>query len=278
MAERRLQRTVLHLAPQSRSAVGTNEVALIVGTGPGISAACARLFAEEGMMVAIAARSINKPVITDLIQKLGAERCKAFECDATDDTSVEKLFKNVSEAFGRFPDCVVYNASGRGGKGPFAELDVAQAKEGLMVTAFGGFVVGHHAAKGMIARGSGSILFTGASASYKGYAKSAPFAMGKFGLHGMAQAMARELGPKGVHVAHFPIDGGVGRLNEDGDKTSHWSTYKATTTDAKSGDGVDKLDTMLDPREIARTYLHVHRQHRSTWTFEVVLRPWGETW
>ena len=94
----------------------------------------------------------------------------------------------------------------------------------------------------------------------------------------MAQAMARELGPKGVHVAHFPIDGGVGRLNEDGDKTSHWSTYKATTTDAKSGDGVDKLDTMLDPREIARTYLHVHRQHPSTWTFEVVLRPWGETW
>jgi hypothetical protein len=90
--------------------------------------------------------------------------------------------------------------------------------------------------------------------------------------------MARELGPKGVHVAHFPIDGGVGKLNDAGEKTSHWSTYQATTVDAKSGDGVDTQDTMLDPRAIAETYLHVHRQHRSTWTFEVVLRPWGETW
>ena len=138
--------------------------------------------------------------------------------------------------------------------------------------------MGHYACKGMVERGSGSILFTGSSASYKGYANSAPFAMGKFGLHGMAQAMAREVGPKGVHVAHFPIDGGVGRVRKDGKKTSHWSTYGATTNSPKEGDGVDDDDTMLDPREIAKTYLHVHRQHRSTWTFEVVLRPWGEGW
>jgi NAD(P)-dependent dehydrogenase (short-subunit alcohol dehydrogenase family) len=132
-------------------------------------------------------RNTKKPVITDLIAKIGNAKCKAFNCQATEDASVKELFEQVTEAFGRFPDVVIYNASGQGGKGPFAELDTSQARKGLLVTAFGGFLVGHYAAKGMVTRGSGSILFTGASASYKGYAKSAPFAMGKFGLHGMAQ-------------------------------------------------------------------------------------------
>ena len=147
---------------------------------------------------------------------------------------------------------MIYNASARA-RGPFATLDPDEVRRTLIVTAFGAFLVAQRAASRMLTKGSGAILFTGASASVKGYAESAPFAMGKFALRGMAQSMARELAPKGIHVAHFVIDGGIrprGRANPD--------------------------DSTLDPDAIAETYLHVLKQARSAWTWEVELRPWVE--
>ena len=168
---------------------------------------------------------------------------------------MEALFAAVGEIGD--PDIVVYNPSYRT-RGPITELDASEVEKALMITGFGGFLVGRAAARRMLARGTGTILFTGASASVKGYVNSASFAMGKFALRGLAQSMARELAPKNIHVAHFVIDGGIGRAGDS----------------RGTGRGPD---AMLDPDAIARTYLAVHRQHRSAWTWEVELRPWVET-
>ena len=151
----------------------------------------------------------------------------------------------------------MYNPSYRV-RGPFLGLDAPEVKKTLMVTAYGGFLVAQAALKRMVQRSSGSLFFTGASASAKGYAESAPFAMGKFALRGLAQSLAREMGPKGIHVAHFVIDGGILRAGGDARAPSRGE------------------DGMLDPEAIAAMYLHVHRQHRSAWTFELDLRPWAE--
>jgi NAD(P)-dependent dehydrogenase (short-subunit alcohol dehydrogenase family) len=228
------------------------EIALIVGSGQGLSASLARLFAAEGMQVALAARNIDK--LAALVAEIGAS---AHACDASDPSAVCALFAAVQHEVGA-PDIVVYNASNRGGRGPIEDLDPQRVREGILVTCYGGFLVGQAAARLMIARGSGTILFTGASASYKGYARSSSFAMGKFGLRGLAQSMARELAPRHVHVAHFPIDGGIRQGPED------------PRADGRAADG------LLDPDAIARTYLHVHRQHRSAWSWEIELRPWSE--
>lgn len=227
------------------------ETALIVGAGSGLSAALARLFAKEGMRVALAARQPAK--LAALSAETGAT---CYGCDASRRADVETLFAALAGALGA-PDIVVYNPSARA-RGPIAELDPDAVEKALMVSCFGGFLVGQQAARVMLARGSGSILFTGASASVKGYARSAPFAMGKFGLRGLAQSMARELAPKNIHVAHFVIDGGIRRADDP----------------RASERGVDGL---LEPDAIARTYLAIHRQHRSAWTWEVELRPWTET-
>lgn len=226
------------------------ESALIVGAGAGLSAALCRLFTTEGMAVALAARDAAK--LATLCDETGALACP---CDAAEAASVASLFERVAARQG-FPDVVVYNPSARV-RGPIAELDPDEVNRALAVTAFGGFLVGRAAAQGMIARGSGTILFTGASASLKGFALSAPFAMGKFALRGLAESMARELQPKNIHVAHFIIDGGIAR---DGDARA-----------AERGP-----DGLLAPTEIAKTYLHAHRQHRSAWTSEFTLRPWTE--
>ena len=223
--------------------------ALIVGAGEGLSASLARLFAREGMTVGLAARR------TDKLAALCAEtKAKAFACDAAEPASVAALFAAVDGEIGP-PDIVVYNASFRT-RGPVADLDAAEVQKALAVSAFGGFLVGQQAARRMLKAGRGAILFTGASASVKGYAESAPFAMGKFALRGLAQSMARELAPKGVHVAHFVIDGGI-----------RSERYK---------DPQDRPDSFLDPDAIAQTYLQVVRQPRSAWTWEVELRPWVE--
>jgi NAD(P)-dependent dehydrogenase (short-subunit alcohol dehydrogenase family) len=219
------------------------ESALIVGAGHGLSASLARLFTGEGIDVALAARKTEK--LGPLAEEIGAG---VYGCDASKLEDVERLFADVTAGRGA-PDIVIYNPSART-QGPFIELDPAKVEHTLAVTCFGGFLVGQAAARQMVARGGGSILFTGASASVKGYARSAPFAMGKFGLRGLAQSMARELAPSGIHVAHFVIDGGIGQ-DPDG-------------------------DAQLDPDAIARTYLDIHRQHRSAWTWEVELRPWVE--
>ncbi len=219
-----------------------SQTALIVGAGSGLSASLARLLAKEGFKVALAARNTEK--LAALAKETGA---LALKCDAVDAAQVEAAFVAVESKLG-VPDLVVYNASYRT-RGPIAELKPQEVERTLAVSAFAGFLVGQAAAKRMLARGSGAIFFTGASASVKGYANSAPFAMGKFALRGLAQSMARELAPKNIHVAHFVIDGGIGTGGED---------------------------AMLLPDEIARNYLNLYRQHRSTWTWELELRPWVE--
>jgi NAD(P)-dependent dehydrogenase (short-subunit alcohol dehydrogenase family) len=224
--------------------------ALIVGAGSGLSASLARLLAGEGFHVALAARNPGK--LQDLSKRLDA---LALECDATDAAQVEDAFAAVEKKW-RAPDLVVYNASFRT-RGPVVELQPKDVERALAVCAFAGFLVGQAAAKRMLPRGSGAIFFTGASASVKGYAQSAPFAMGKFALRGLAQSMARELAPQNIHVAHFVIDGGI-----------------KAASDARAAERGD--EGMLLPDEIAKNYLHVYRQHRSAWSWELELRPWLE--
>jgi len=223
--------------------------ALIIGAGSGLSAALARVFAREGLKVALAARSVEK--LGPLAQETGAH---AFACDATKREDVERLFAAASEAVGE-PDVVVYNASYRT-RGPFVDLDPAEVERAVAVTAFGGFLVAQAAAKRMVPHRHGAIFFTGASASVKGYAQSAPFAMGKFALRGLAQSMARELSPQGIHVAHVVVDGGI--------------------RSARRAETPDNPDSLLDPDAIAATYLHLLQQPRSAWSWEIEVRPWVE--
>jgi NAD(P)-dependent dehydrogenase (short-subunit alcohol dehydrogenase family) len=225
------------------------ERALIVGTGSGLSASIARLFAKSGMKVALAARRAD--ALMALAKETGG---KAFACDATKRVEVAKLFADVEAALGS-PDVVVYNAAFRT-RGPFVELNPDDVEKTLMVSAFGGFLVAQEAAKRMLPRGQGAILFTGASASVKGYAQSAPFAMGKFALRGLAQSMARELSPRGIHIAHVVIDGGI--------------------RSAQRAEPPGQPDSMLDPDAIAQTYLDLLQQQRSAWAWEIELRPWLE--
>jgi NAD(P)-dependent dehydrogenase (short-subunit alcohol dehydrogenase family) len=235
------------------------EIAVIVGAGSGLSGSLARLFASEGMTVAMAARDTGK--LASICEETGA---KAYTCDAADGDQVDALFDAVTADLGT-PDIVVYNASARA-RGPITEVDRADVLNAVMVSCYAGFLVGQKAAQLMVPRGSGTILFTGASASVKGYPQSAPFAMGKFGLRGLAQAMARELSPQNIHIGHFVIDGGISKGADD---------PRATRSLADGQDG-PVSDSLLDPDAIARTYLDVHRQHRSAWTWEVELRPWVE--
>ena len=227
------------------------ERALIVGAGEGLSASLARLFASEGMSVALAARNADK--LAGLADETGA---KAYACDASEPGDVAALFASVTSDIGE-PDVVVYNASNRA-RGPITDLDPEAVRTAIMISCFAGFLVAQGAAKQMVARGSGSILLTGASASVKGYPNSSSFAMGKFGLRGLAQSLARELQPQNVHVAHFVIDGGIAKRGND----------------PRAADRGE--DGMLDPDRIAETYLQIHRQHRSAWTWEIELRPWVE--
>jgi NAD(P)-dependent dehydrogenase (short-subunit alcohol dehydrogenase family) len=226
------------------------DLAVIVGVGSGLSAALARACVKRDMRVVLAARNIDK------LAALAAETdARLISCDAVDRRQVDALFRVVGET--GVPSLVIYNASARA-RGPLIELDPADVERAVQVTALGGFHVAQAAARQMLPVGRGSIFFTGASASVKGYAQSAPFAMGKFALRGLAQSMARELAPKGLHVAHFVIDGGISRGADD----------------PRGGRGPDGL---LEPAAIAETYLHVHAQPRSAWTWEVELRPWVET-
>lgn len=228
------------------------ETALIVGTGSGLSAALARLFHKEGMRLALAARRPDK--LASLCTETSA---RAYSCDVSRRADVDALFETVHNDIGS-PDLVVYNPSYRT-RGPVIELDPEEVLKTLTVTCFGGFLVARQAARFMLKQGHGTILFTGASASIKGYARSAPFAMGKFGLRGLAQSLARELAPQNIHVAHFVIDGGIRQIGD-------------TRGNERGPDG------LLEPDAIAATYLHVHRQQRSAWTAEVELRPWVETY
>ena len=225
------------------------KTALIVGAGEGLSASLARLFARENIAVALAARKTEK--LGALCRETGAY---AYACDAASADDVERLFGMVEREVG-VPDLVVYNASARA-RGAFIDLVPAEVAQAILVSAFGGFLVAQQAARRMLPNKRGAILFTGASASVKGYPQSAPFAMGKFALRGLAQSMARELSPQGIHVAHFVIDGGIG---------------SATRTNPP-----DRPDSWLDPDAIALSYWNVLQQPRSAWSWEIELRPWVE--
>ena len=228
------------------------KTALIVGAGSGISAAFARALHRDGYRLALAARDTAK--LSPLARELDAIVALV---DAAEPAGVAALFATLERAFATL-DVVLYNASFRA-RGSVLDLDASDVAKSLAVTAFGGFLVGQHAARRMVRQGKGAIFFTGASASVKGYANSAPFAMGKFALRGLAQAMARELQPRGIHIAHFVIDGGVknaerGRPGEEA-----------------------RPDGLLAPEAIAETYMAVLKQPRSAWSLEVDLRPFVET-
>ncbi len=260
-----MNRSTDHESPSTGSGV-----ALIVGGGPSISASCARLFADQGMKVAIAARNPDKPALVELSESHGVSR---FACDASDPSSVAKLFTDVVDDLGS-PTLVVHNIDGRFQgifRNPIAEVDPEMAMTVLRNSAFSALLVGQQAASHMLQNepgangGKGTVIFTNASGALKGYAQSGAFAMACHAKSGLAQSMARELMPQGIHVANVPIDGAVGWRREDG-KRAHWL----------AGENVE--DNTLDPDHIAQTYLQLHRQHRSTWAVEVVLRPWLETW
>lgn len=224
--------------------------ALIVGVGDGLSASLARKLAARGHKLVLAARNADK--LKDLADETKAT---AVACDAAKRDDVTKLFERI-DAEGDDLDVAIYNPSARV-RGPFVEIDPEAVQTALQVTAFGAFLTAQQAAKRMVPRGSGAILFTGASAGVKGFAQSASFAMGKFALRGLAQSMARELHPKGVHVGHVVVDGAIrnpGRTEPP-----------------------DRPDSMLHPDAVAETYMQLLDQHRSAWSWEIEVRPWVET-
>ena len=226
-----------------------NNIALIVGAGSGLSAAIARAFTKEGLHCVLAARRTDK--LKSLCDEIHAT---AIACDSAQANQVDALFTQL-DTLCATPQVVVYNAAARV-RGPVAELDAQQVQAAIATTAFGGFLVAQAAAKRMLKQGAGTIIFTGASASVKGYAQSATFAMGKFALRGLAQSMARELAPQNIHVAHVVIDGGI-----------------------RSADRpvpADKPDSLLAPDAIAQSYVHLLQQQRSAWTWEIEVRPWLE--
>jgi NAD(P)-dependent dehydrogenase (short-subunit alcohol dehydrogenase family) len=246
------------------------DIALIVGGGPGISTSCAKLFAESGMRVGIAARNSEKFVLQSLETTHSVRR---YAYDASDPKAVESLFQNVVRDLGA-PTLVVHNIDGRVAgvfRKAITEVDPGMVIETLRNSAFSAFLVGQQAARLMgenkpNAKGvKGTIIFTNASAALKGFPSSGAFAMACHAKSGLAESMARELMPQGIHVANVPIDAAIGWTQEDGTRAHRLA---GTTVD----------DNMADPDRIAETYLQLHRQHRSTWAFEVVLRPWLEKW
>jgi NAD(P)-dependent dehydrogenase (short-subunit alcohol dehydrogenase family) len=221
---------------------------LIVGAGAGLSASLARLFAAKGLKLALAARSTDK--LAELAAETGAS---VHACDSADHGQVAALFAALDQEGA--PDVVVYNPSARV-RGPFVELDPQAVAHAVQVTAVGAFFAAQEAAKRMQPAGHGAILFTGASAGVKGYPQSVSFAMGKFAMRGLAQSMARELHPKGIHIGHFVIDGGI--------------------RSAAKQEAPDGPDSLLDPDAIALSYWHLLEQDRSSWSWEIEVRPWVE--
>ena len=226
-----------------------NTIALIVGAGSGLSAAVARAFTAEGLQCVLAARRTDK--LKPLCDEIGAI---SIACDSSQPEQVNALFAQL-DTLCDAPKVVVYNASGRV-RGPLVDLDPKGVADAIAVSGYGGFLVGQASAKRMLKQGAGTIIFTGASASVKGYAQSAAFAMGKFALRGLAQSMARELAPQNIHVAHVVIDGGISAIDRPVP--------------------ADKPDSLLDPQAIAQSYVDLFKQQRSAWTWEIEVRPWVE--
>lgn len=246
-----MQSTALDRAATPPASSG---VALIVGTGPGLGSALARRFSQGGMTVAVAARNAQK--LDGLVKEIFAlgGLGRRYGCDATDERSVKSMLKHVVEEMG-IPDLVVYNVE-HFVPGTILEIETPAFEECWRAMALGGFIVGREVARLMVSRGSGTILYTGATGAMRGRAEYINMAVGKFGVRALAQSMARDLGPKGIHVAHIILDGGI---------LSH-----------RSGDEARERCSSMDPEHIAESYYQLHRQHRSTWTQEMDLRPWVE--
>jgi NAD(P)-dependent dehydrogenase (short-subunit alcohol dehydrogenase family) len=245
------------------------DVALIVGGGPGISSSCATLFSAHGMRVGVAARKPDKPELQSL-KTLGVH---LYACDASDPSAVEYLFHDVTREMG-VPRLVIHNIDGRSPgilRKAITEAEPSLAFATIKNAAFSAFLVGQQAARLMLEYAPnadgvrGAIIFTNASAALKGFPLSGAFAMACHAKAGLAESMARELMPKGIHVANVPIDAAIGFTQPDG-----------TRAHRLAGATVD--DNMADPDRIAECYLQLYRQHRSTWAFEIVLRPWVEKW
>ena len=223
---------------------------LIVGAGLGLSSSLAKCCADQGMKVALAARNVDK--LEAIARETNAE---LYQCDASSVDDVAELFARLDASIGT-PKMVIYNPSSRV-HGPVQELDPIKVQDALNITCYGAFLVAQQAAQRMLIQGHGSIFFTGATAGIKGFANSSVFAMGKFGLRGLAQSLARELHPENIHIGHFVIDGGI----------------HANHRPERQDDGNDR---MLNPDDIAKSYLQFHSQHRSAWAWEIELRPWLE--
>jgi NAD(P)-dependent dehydrogenase (short-subunit alcohol dehydrogenase family) len=219
--------------------------AIVIGVGPGLGAALVEKCAREGLKVSAGARDRDR--LRKLLDERGLKEVPALRCDVTDGANVSDVFAEAIAKHGA-PDLVISNASGFG-RGSVLELTPGQLEAAWRVGCLGGFLVGQAAARAMAPLGRGTILFTGATASLRGSANFAPFAIAKFGLRALAQSMARELAPKGIHVAHVVIDGQI---------------------------GVADGDTEMKPADIAEAYWSLYRQPRSAWTFEADLRPWVE--
>ena len=227
-----------------------SEKVIIVGVGQGLSASLARLFHKEGMQVVLAARDTKK------LKLLAKEsNAKVIVCDSSNIDDVENLFKKTDDYFG-LPDVVVYNPSFRV-RGAISSCDPIEVRKALDITCYGAFLVAQQAVTRMKKLGHGSLFFTGATAGVKGFANSSVFAMGKFGLRGLAQSLARELHPENIHVGHFVIDGSIG------------PTLRGSKSEKN-------YDDMLNPDDIAKSYLDFHRQKRNSWSWEIELRPWIE--
>lgn len=230
-----------------------DEVAVVMGVGPGLGAALVRRFSNEGMRVVAAARSASKR--QELQQGTGGDRVTLQDCDVADPAQVAEAFA-TADKLGELA-LVVFNA-GAFQRGSVLETEPADFERCWRVGCYGGLVVAQAAARRLTARGRGSILFTGATASLRGGRGFSTLASPKFALRGLVQSLSRELGPEGVHVAHVILDGQInlpGREEQTRERGP---------------------DALLDPDAIAANYWHLHCQHPSTWTQELDLRPWVE--
>jgi NAD(P)-dependent dehydrogenase (short-subunit alcohol dehydrogenase family) len=231
-------------------------VAVVVGVGPGLGAALARRFARGGFAVALMARGDDKLVsVKAAIEKEGGV-ARSFPCDTTDAAATKGACARVREELGA-PSLFVYNA-GAFQMGSVLEISPEEFERCWRANCLGGFLAAREVLPAMVERGAGTVFFTGATASMRGSARFACLAVGKFGLRALAQSMARELGPKGIHVAHVVIDGVIDSARARGIFPGR------------------EAATMLAPDDIAETYWQLHLQPASTWTHEVDLRPAAE--
>ncbi len=231
----------------------TTQTAVVVGVGPGLGAALVRTFAKEGYTVYAAARSASS--LSKLDDQSAPGRVVPIDCDATKAADVERVFEAAAQT-GAI-EVGIFNA-GAFVRSSILETDPNEFERCWRVGCFAGFLVGQAAARRMVQRGAGTILFTGATASLRGGAGFVNLASPKFGLRAVAQSMARELAPQGIHVAHVVIDGQI-----NSERYAHLRGERGP-------------DALLEPDAIAAQYLALHRQHRSAWTHELDLRPWSE--